>query len=71
MSGDEARLLSLFRSTDNRGKEHILVIAEAEAKHAAEGLQKARKSILNASTHNFTIAGQNDEIEGRDDKIES
>ena len=71
MSGDEARLLSLFRSTDNRGKEYILVIAEAEAKYAAEGLQKARKSILNASTHNFTIAGQNDEIEGRDDKIES
>lgn len=71
MSGDEVRLLSLFRSTDNRGKEHILVIAEAEAKHAAEGLQKARKSILNASTHNLPIEGQNDEIEGRYDKIES
>jgi len=71
MSGDELRLLSLFRSLDTRGKEHLLVIAEAEAKHAAEGLQKARNSILNASTHNLPIEGQNDEIEGRYDKIES
>lgn len=67
MSGDEERLLSLFRSTDNRGIGHILVIAEAEAKHAAEGLQKARRAILNTATHNFTIAEQNDEIEGRND----
>lgn len=71
MSGDEEKLLSLFRSTDNRGRNHILVIAEAEAKHAAEGLQKAQESIINASTHNLPIERQNDEIERRYDKIES
>lgn len=37
MTGDETRLLELFRACDNRGRLHLLVIAEAEAKHSAEG----------------------------------
>ncbi len=70
MSGDEARLLSLFRSTDNRGREHILVIAEAEAKYAAEGLQEADRATLESQTHNLPMKHENDQIEGRNDKIE-
>lgn len=54
MSGDEERLLSLFRSTDNRGRSHILVIAEAEAKHAARCLCASYNKTLAGEAYDFT-----------------
>lgn len=55
MTGDEVRILELFRSCDDRGKRLLLVIAEAEAKHAHEGLYSAYNKTLAAPAHNFTI----------------
>lgn len=69
MSGEE-HLIELYRSLDNRGREHLLAIAEAEHRYAVQGLQKARGAVLNASAYNLTLKGQNDQIEGRDDQIE-
>ncbi len=48
MNGEE-RLLELFRAMDNRGRHHLLVIAEAEAKYAREGPYLPRGAILTAS----------------------
>lgn len=64
MSGDEERLLSLFRSADNRGKEFILVIAEAEAKHAAEGLYTPHSDVLEAQAGNLPLKGERGKNEG-------
>lgn len=43
------RQIDLVRATDNRGRSHILVIAEAEAKYAREGPYLPRGAILTAS----------------------
>lgn len=48
MNGEE-RLLELFRATDDRGRHHLLVIAEAEAKYGREGPYLPRGAILTAS----------------------
>lgn len=53
MNGEE--LLAIYEQLDERGKRHLEVIAVAELKHTREGLQKARNSILNASTGNLPI----------------
>ena len=55
MTGDEVRILELFRSCDDRGKRFLLVIAEAEAKHAQEGPYSPYYKALTPSGHNFTI----------------
>lgn len=52
MTGDEKKLLTLFRACDNRGKSFLLVIAEAEAKHAQECPHLPRCAILTDATHN-------------------
>ena len=54
MTGDEVRILELFRSCDDRGKRLLLVIAEAEAKHAQEGPYSGYNKTLSAPAHNFT-----------------
>ena len=69
MSGEE-HLIELYRSLDNRGREHLLAIAEAEHRYAVQGLQKARRATLEVQTHNSIIARQNDEIKGGDDDNE-
>lgn len=53
MTGDEKRLLELFRACDNRGRQHLLVIAEAEAKHAAEGPCAAYNKTLRGKAYNL------------------
>lgn len=48
MNGEE-RLLEIFRALDNRGKAHVLAIAEGELKYAPEAAYFARSGVLNAS----------------------
>lgn len=55
MTGDEKRLLELFRACDNRGRRHLLVIAEAEAKHGAEGPYSAYNKVLDGEAHNLPL----------------
>lgn len=55
MTGDEKKLLELFRACDNRGKSFLLVIAEAEAKHGREGPHLPRCAILTDETHNLPM----------------
>ena len=55
MTGDEKKLLTLFRACDNRGKSILLLIAEAEAKHAQEGPHLPRGAILTDETHNLPM----------------
>lgn len=64
MTGDETRLLELFRACDNRGRSHLLVIAEAEAKHAAEGPCAAYNKTLAGEAYDFTPKEEKDENEG-------
>lgn len=52
MTGDERRLLELFRACDNRGRRLVIVIAEAEAKHAEEGPCAAYNKTLSGSALN-------------------
>lgn len=54
MTGDEKRLLELFRACDNRWRQHLLVIAEAEAKHAARCLCAAYNKTLAGEAYDFT-----------------
>ena len=54
MNGEE-RLLELFRAMDNRGRHHLLVIAEAEAKYAREGPYLPRGAILTAEAGNLSV----------------
>lgn len=70
MTGDEKRLLDLFRSLDSRGKHHVLVIAEAESRYAPESAYTPHSGLLDASAHNLPMEHENDQIEGRDDNIE-
>ena len=53
MNGEE-RLLELFRAMDNRGRRHLLLIAEAEAKYAREGPYLPRGAILTAEAGNLS-----------------
>lgn len=65
MTGDEKKLLALFRSLDNRGRSHVLVIAEAESRYAPEAAYLARRGVLDASAYNLPLKDENDEIKGR------
>ena len=60
----EKRLIEIFRALDNRGKEYMLLIAEAELKHIAEGPQKAHSAILNTSAHNLPLEEEKRQNEG-------
>ena len=55
MTGDEKKLLELFRACDNRGRRLLLVMAEAEAKHAAGGPCAAYNKTLEAWSHNLAL----------------
>lgn len=60
----EARLIELFRGMDNRGREHLLLIAEAEYKHARGGLQLPRGGVLETSAGNLPTERRKRENEG-------
>lgn len=64
MTGDEKKLLELFRACDNRGRRLLLVIAEAEAKHAARGLCAAYNKTLRGNAYNLPEEEEKAENEG-------
>ena len=69
MNGEQ--LKRIFAQLDERGKRTVEAVALAELKHTREGLQEARGATLESQTYNLPLKRENDEIEGRDDKIES
>lgn len=68
MNGDEIK--AIYEQLDERGKRIVEVIAHSQLKYAREGLQKARGGFVATSAHNLPLRHENDEITGRDDKIE-
>ena len=68
MNGDEIK--AIYEQLDERGKQFVETVALAELKHTREGLYLPHSGLLVANLHNLPLTGQNDEIEGRDDKIE-
>lgn len=57
------RLVKYYKDLDLRGKEHLLAIAEADAKYARHTAQAARGEVLDVSAHNLPTEegeGQNE-----------
>ena len=51
MNGED-RLLEIFRALDNRGRSHVLAIAEAELNYASERPCTPRSGVLTESMDN-------------------
>lgn len=64
MTGDEKKLLELFRACDNRGRRLLLVIAEGEAKYGPRGLCAAYNKTLRGKAYNLPEEEEKAENEG-------